>query len=85
MRGSEVAHPAGAGHRDRQAGVSFTASASSASSSNDANARGTLIPTTSVDQYGATLAQWFGVGAGSLAQVFPNIGNFSNNNLGFLG
>jgi uncharacterized protein (DUF1501 family) len=52
---------------------------------NDANARGTLIPTTSVDQYGATLAQWFGVGAGSLAQVFPNIGNFSNNNLGFLG
>src|SRR5271166_6553550 len=34
---------------------------------NDANARGTLIPTTSVDQYGATLAQWFGVGAGSLA------------------
>jgi uncharacterized protein (DUF1501 family) len=52
---------------------------------NDANARGTLIPTTSVDQYGATLAQWFGVGAGNLAQVFPNIGNFSNNNLGFLG
>ena len=46
---------------------------------------GTLIPTTAVDQYGATLAQWFGVGAGSLAQVFPNIGNFSNNNLGFLG
>jgi len=52
---------------------------------NDANARGTLIPTTSVDQYGATLAQWFGVAAASLPQVFPNIGNFPTNSLGFLG
>ena len=51
---------------------------------NDANTRGTLIPTTAVDQYGATMAQWFGVGAGSLASVFPNIGNFPSNNLGFL-
>ena len=51
---------------------------------NDANSRGTLIPTTAVDQYGATLAQWFGVGAGSLSQVFPNIGNFASANLGFL-
>jgi hypothetical protein len=30
------------------------------------------------------MAQWFGVGAGNLPQVFPNIGNFGNNNLGFL-
>ncbi len=51
---------------------------------NDANTRGTLIPTTAVDQYGATLAQWFGVGAGNLSAVFPNIGNFPSNNLGFL-
>jgi len=54
-------------------------------SSDDANTRGTLIPTTAVDQYGATLAQWFGVAAGSLPQVFPNIGNFPTNKLGFLG
>jgi len=52
---------------------------------NDANSRGTLIPTTAVDQYGSTLAQWFGVGAGSLTQVFPNLGNFSSAPLGFLG
>ena len=52
---------------------------------NDANARGTLIPTTAVDQYGSTLAQWFGVGAANLPQVFPNIGNFPINSLGFLG
>jgi uncharacterized protein (DUF1501 family) len=52
---------------------------------NDANARGTLIPTTAVDQYGSTLAQWFGVPQGSLATVFPNIANFGVNPLGFLG
>jgi uncharacterized protein (DUF1501 family) len=51
----------------------------------DANNRGTLIPSTAVDQYGATLAQWFGVGAGSLPSIFPNAGNFSSNQLGFLG
>jgi uncharacterized protein (DUF1501 family) len=51
---------------------------------NDANTRGTLIPTTAVDQYGSTLAQWFGVPSANLSSVFPNIGNFSNSNLGFL-
>ncbi len=54
-------------------------------SADDANTRGVLIPTTAVDQYGATLAQWFGVGPSNLAQVFPNIGNFPSTNLGFLG
>jgi uncharacterized protein (DUF1501 family) len=51
----------------------------------DAYNTGTLIPTSSVDQYGATLAQWFGVGAGSLPTIFPNIGNFPTANLGMLG
>jgi uncharacterized protein (DUF1501 family) len=54
-------------------------------SSDDANTRGVLIPTTAVDQYGATLAQWFGVSQANLPQVFPNIGNFGSANLGFLG
>jgi uncharacterized protein (DUF1501 family) len=52
---------------------------------NDANTRGTLIPSTGVDQYGATLAQWFGVSSANLATVFPNIGNYPSSNLGFLG
>lgn len=51
----------------------------------DATGRGCLIPTTSVDQYAATLALWFGVPQASLPQIFPNIGNFPTANLGFLG
>ncbi len=43
----------------------------------DANTRGVWIPTTSLDQYGATLASWFGVSAAGLGQVFPNLTNFT--------
>lgn len=52
---------------------------------NDANTRGTLIPTTGVDQYGATLARWFGVSPSNMAVVFPNIVNYPTINIGFLG
>jgi uncharacterized protein (DUF1501 family) len=45
---------------------------------------GSLLPTTSVDQYGATIASWFGLSASEIADVFPNIGNFSTQNLGFM-
>jgi hypothetical protein len=34
-------------------------------------------------QYAATLAQWFGVSASQLPTVFPNIGSFAANVLGF--
>ena len=51
----------------------------------DANTRGTLIPTTSVEQYAATMAAWFGLSAGNLATVFPYLANFPVQNLGFLG
>lgn len=47
--------------------------------------RGRWIPTTSVDQYAATLATWFGVSATNLPIVLPNIGRFATSNLGFLG
>jgi uncharacterized protein (DUF1501 family) len=51
----------------------------------DSGSRGAMIPTTSVDQYGATLAAWFGVPAAQLAGVFPNLPNFGTSNLGFMG
>jgi uncharacterized protein (DUF1501 family) len=56
-------------------------------SQNDTNMHGTIIPTTSVDQYGATLATWFGVPSLSLPTIFPNSVNFppSSLNIGFLG
>lgn len=47
-------------------------------------ARGRWIPTTSVDQYAATLARWFGLQEADVPLVFPNIGNFTSSNLGFM-
>jgi len=47
--------------------------------------QGRLIPTTSVDEYAATLAKWFGVADGDLTTVMPNLGRFPKRNLGFLG
>jgi uncharacterized protein (DUF1501 family) len=47
--------------------------------------RGRWIPTTSVDQYAATLATWFGVSASNMPLVLPNLGRFATPNLGFLG
>ncbi|MFP1129330.1 DUF1501 domain-containing protein [Asticcacaulis sp. W401b] len=43
-----------------------------------------FIPTTSVDQYAATLGRWFGVSDTDLNTIFPNLRNFSQPNLGFL-
>jgi uncharacterized protein (DUF1501 family) len=43
----------------------------------DAEGRGNWIPTTSLDQYGATFANWFGVSQSNLTTVFPNLANFS--------
>jgi len=52
---------------------------------NDADVRGRWIPTTSIDQYGATLCSWFGIPDTALASVFPNFPNFGSAKLGFLG
>jgi uncharacterized protein (DUF1501 family) len=51
----------------------------------DTGSNGRWIPTTSVDQYAATLASWFGVAATDLPSIFPNLANFQTGNLGFLG
>jgi uncharacterized protein (DUF1501 family) len=46
--------------------------------------RGRWIPTTSVEQYAATLATWYGLSSVDLTAVFPLIGRFATPNLGFL-
>jgi uncharacterized protein (DUF1501 family) len=52
---------------------------------NDEVGNGRLLPSTSVDQYAATLARWFGVTSDAdLRTALPNIGNFNSRNLGFL-
>jgi uncharacterized protein (DUF1501 family) len=53
-------------------------------SNNDEVGSGRLLPTTSVDQFAATIARWFGVGEGNLELVVPNLRNFSNTNIGFM-
>jgi uncharacterized protein (DUF1501 family) len=45
---------------------------------------GSLLPQFSVDQYGGTLAKWFGLSTTEIADIFPNIANFSNRDLGFM-
>jgi uncharacterized protein (DUF1501 family) len=45
---------------------------------------GRFIPTTSSDQYAATLARWFGIPDADLSRVAPSIGNFATRDLGFL-
>lgn len=47
--------------------------------------QGRWLPTTSVDQYAATLLSWFGADSGVLDAVLPNLRNFdSRRNLGFV-
>jgi uncharacterized protein (DUF1501 family) len=46
--------------------------------------RGQWIPTTSIDQYAATLASWYGLAGPDVATVFPSLSKFATSNLGFL-
>ena len=45
---------------------------------------GRLLPTTSVDQYAATLGAWMGLTQSQLLDVLPNLANFPAKNLGFV-
>jgi len=51
----------------------------------DDTGQGRWIPTTSVDEYSATLARWFGVAESELSTILPNLSRFPRPNLGFLG
>jgi uncharacterized protein (DUF1501 family) len=45
---------------------------------------GRIIPSTSMDQYAASLARWFGLPAEHLDTVFPNLARFNTQDLGFM-
>ena len=51
---------------------------------NDDVGGGRMIPTTSADQYAATLAKWFGIPDADLSTVAPNLDNFIDRDLGFM-
>jgi uncharacterized protein (DUF1501 family) len=44
--------------------------------SSDQVGQGRLLPSTSIEQYAAPLASWFGVPAPDMSSVFPNAGRF---------
>jgi uncharacterized protein (DUF1501 family) len=50
----------------------------------DVSGRGVWLPGISLDQYGATLASWFGVADNALGTVFPNLINFTTPKLAFV-
>jgi uncharacterized protein (DUF1501 family) len=50
----------------------------------DQGSQGRWIPKTALDQYGWTLAKWFGLAITDKGTVFPNISNFTTQELGFL-
>ncbi|MEL7112175.1 MAG: DUF1501 domain-containing protein [Pseudomonadota bacterium] len=47
--------------------------------------RGRLIPTTSVEQYAATMGSWFGLDSSELRTALPNLTNFNTSDIGFMG
>ena len=51
---------------------------------NDQVGQGRLLPSTSVDEFAATLARWFGCTTSELPGILPNVGNFTNTSLGFV-
>ena len=50
----------------------------------DADSRGRWIPTTSVEQYAATLANWYGLSQSDFPAVFPLLDRFPTANMGFM-
>ena len=46
--------------------------------------QGRLIPTTSIEQYAATLATWMGAGRNELSAILPSLDRFEVSDLGFM-
>lgn len=50
----------------------------------DVTQQGRWLPSTSTDQYAATLGKWFGLTPTQLATALPNLPNFATTDLGFM-
>ncbi|KQZ26169.1 DUF1501 domain-containing protein [Duganella sp. Root1480D1] len=46
--------------------------------------QGRLLPSTSVDQYAATMGKWLGASDSDLLALLPNLSNYTTRDLGFL-
>lgn len=53
-------------------------------SESDGTFAGRLIPQISVNQYGATLSRWMGMGEAELTAALPDLQNFATRDLGFM-
>lgn len=51
----------------------------------DNNTTGRIIPKTSVDEYAATLARWFGLSDSQIQEIIPNLGRFPASSGSYLG
>jgi len=65
-------------------GVYPTLGVDSGSFNNPNMSGNAVIPTTSVDQYAATLGSWLGVDNASLDVIFPNLRNFAARSVAFV-
>jgi len=50
----------------------------------DRGNEGRFVPAVATDQFAATLMKWMGLPGSALFEVFPNLRNFSQTNLGFM-
>ncbi len=53
-------------------------------SSDDQVGQGRLLPSTSIDEFGGTLAKWFGASASEVREVFANSARFAHANVDFV-
>ena len=63
---------------------SYASTGNANDAGDDDNFAGRIIPTLSVNQYGATLARWMGVADNELNSLFPDLINFETTDLGFM-